>query len=64
MNIAESRGHLTLERISCVLYGCITCQLKSLWPRQEIEVEHLGEKGFWDKARRETGQEDVRTHGT
>lgn len=27
----------TVERISCVLYGCIACQLKSLWHRQEIE---------------------------
>lgn len=21
-----------VERISCVVYGCVTCQLKSLWP--------------------------------
>jgi hypothetical protein len=24
--------HFGIERIFCVLYGCITCQLKNLWP--------------------------------
>ena len=38
--IVNSNRNLA-ERISCVLYGCITWQLKSLLLRQEIEVGHL-----------------------
>jgi hypothetical protein len=34
----------TVERIFYVLYGCITCQLKSLWPigKGGLEGGHLG----------------------
>lgn len=32
-----------VEGISCMLHGCITCQLKSLW-HMEIEVGQLGER--------------------
>jgi hypothetical protein len=29
-----------IDSLPCVLYGCINCQLKSLWLRKEIEVRH------------------------
>jgi hypothetical protein len=43
------------KKISCVLYGYITCQfLKSLWPRGKggrIQGETPSrQKGFWDRA--------------
>jgi hypothetical protein len=40
------------KKTSYVLYGCITCQLKSLWLRQEIEGETSGRQNeFWDRTR-------------
>jgi len=33
-----------VEKLSWVLYGCIACQLKGLWLRQEVEVGHLEER--------------------
>jgi hypothetical protein len=32
------------------LYRCtITCELKSLWLRREIEVEHQEKREFWER---------------
>lgn len=46
----------TMERVSCVLYGYITCQLKYLWPAYSLdrkwEVGHL--RGRKDGARQES----------
>jgi hypothetical protein len=43
-----------LERISYALYGCITCQLKNLWPIGKVRIEggtSRRQKEFWDRAR-------------
>jgi len=52
-----------VERISCVLYGCLTCQLKNLQP---IGKDRIGgrtserQKESWDRARHwRFAQEDV-----
>ena len=40
-----------VERISCILYGCITCQLKNPWPigKGRIEGGTSGrQREFWD----------------
>ena len=37
-------GNNDVERLSCVLYGCITCQLKSLWITEEIEGWTSGDR--------------------
>jgi hypothetical protein len=50
LNVLKEKGiskkeNKNVERISCVLYGCITCQLKKiLWPigKGRIEVGTYG----------------------
>jgi hypothetical protein len=52
----------SVEKISCILYECINCQLKSLRLRQEIESgtsgrrKSSGRQPGW----RKSTQEDVR----
>jgi hypothetical protein len=60
----------TIERTSCVLYGCITCQLKNLWPIGNGRIESgtsQRQKEFFDRARQgRFAQEEVtrQTHAT
>jgi hypothetical protein len=61
--------HNTVERISCVLYGCIICQLENLWPIGKGRIEggtSRRQKEFWDRPRWEISREVVRrqTNGT
>ena len=61
---------LCIERISCVLYGYITCQLQDLWSIGKGRTEGGApgrQKEFWEKARcGEITREDVmrQTHST
>jgi hypothetical protein len=44
-----------VERTYCILYGCITCQLKSLWPMAWARIRR------WDMERRKnSGRESGR----
>lgn len=42
------------ERISYILYGCMACQLKNLWPIGKCRLDGRTsgrQKGLWDRAR-------------
>lgn len=68
--MSEPTRQETIERSSCVWYGCVTSQLKILWPIGNGRIESgtcQRQREFWAKNRQgRFAQEDVtrQTHGT